>query len=60
VACERFVTILARVKDPAASHLYGDDVERAIVVGAACLRVEIETGDFRALAFRRREVVVRY
>jgi hypothetical protein len=60
VVGEGFVAVFACVKYAAALHLDSDDVERAVVMRATCLRIEIEADDSRALVFlRRRKVVVR-
>ena len=47
MASEGVVAILAGVKEIAAAHLDGDDVESGMVMEAAGLRVEVEAVDVR-------------
>jgi hypothetical protein len=53
------MTMLACIEYAAAFHLNGDDIDRAMIMGATRLRIEIEAGDARTFALRRRDVVVR-
>lgn len=46
MASKSDVAVLAGVKETAALHLDGDDVQRGKVVEAAGLRIELKTEDF--------------
>jgi len=40
---QRFMAILARIVDPAALHLYRDDVRRPVIMLAARLRIQLDS-----------------
>jgi hypothetical protein len=47
MAGQSIVTLLAGKVNPAAFHLDGDDIQRAVVMGTASLGVEIDSKNAR-------------
>jgi hypothetical protein len=53
MAGPRLVTLLAREMEAAGFQLYGDHVKSGSIVGAASLRIQIDSAKFRARVLHR-------